>query len=1397
MATRGPGRGVWWVVAAGLVAAVGLLLGGCDELAGYLPPPEGQQPPPQHRPPVVVQPPVVGQPVQPPVFTPPPAPPPPPPPPPPPVVVQPPPVEPPPGEEGELPQVWVDTLDFNPAGVEAREIDGRWFVMAGDVTLLGFEEDAEGARRAVGVIRFYRMNQQCSIGRPVPLLQYYLVNGQPPNGPMPGETAVALDPARLDVAEVDNRWLLVQGNVWLLDFGPAEAEARAALAVIRNAGFTHLCFVGQPRASMLYFRSGGAGAAAAYVQASLAADTPGYSGPLPASLAFRGSITVGQPCDVQYTFIRSDGLASPTYALRFAQAGQAEVATEVAVAREGAGWVALRVLAPVLTQSAPAFYEVRPQAVPLVLASVLAQPPVYVGRPPATIRFLGRISVGQPCEVQYAFVRSNGTMGPVQSIQFDRRGAANVFDEWTHYHDYVGWSALRIVSPVDLTSEPAPFEVRIGGHRRIQASLSAEPSLYSGALPAPIDFHGMIAASHPCEVQYVFIRSDNTASPVQRLRFYRPGAQRVSTRWLVPWEGTGWVAIRVLAPERVESERALFEVRSPAQPHVHATLFAEPQVHPGPLPATVRFRGIIAAGQRCDVSYVFVRSDGFTSPVQHLRFFSPGRREVWDSWTLDHNYTGWAAIRILRPIIAESERAPFAVQSKVPPLTLRVGLAAEPPKYAGPSPATILLRGTISASRACDVQYVFHRSDSPPTQPRLLRFIRPGVQEVTLPWRITRDFVGWAMLEAISPVNAQSARVPVRVDIQLLPPRIKAVLAAEPRVHPGPLPATIRFRGTITVDRPCEVRYVFVGHDGATSPPRILRFNAPGSHEVSSSLVANQDTAGWQAIRILAPVAVESNQAQYEVKSGPPLSVEATLRAEPPAYKGLAPATIAFRGTIRVTRACDVRYAFVRSDGTQSTPQTLRFPKPGVQPVEETRQFASDAKGWVLLRILAPVAGESPRADYVVNILKKAKVDASLRVLPQNYSGPAPAVVRFLGTIKVDQPCDVRYAIAYSDGTSTAEQVVRFNAPGTQGVEDVRKFAASMKGWAMLRILAPVATEFDKANFNVEIREAPPLEVKASLRAERPKYSGPAPALVQFKGSIRVSQPCEVRYTFVRSDGVRVLPQTLRFDRPSSQNVEYELKTAQEGSGWVTLRVLAPVAAESEQADFEVRFVKPKPRINVDLSVAPPKYDGPAPANILFTGRIQVDQPCTVQCQFLRDSGHPTPPRTLQFVRAGEQEVTLPLRFTTSTRGWVQLRVLAPEAAESRRVNFAVNIEAAPKEKEKEKEKGKEKEPPPAASVEAILEAEPADYVGKLPVTIKFKGSIRVSAPCQLTYVFVRSDGTTSRPDTIRFNKADDKKVSDDWKVDRELAGWVAIRILAPVKAESNRAQFNVRRGAK
>ena len=71
------------------------------------------------------------------------------------------------------------------------------------------------------------------------------------------ENCVAIAPEAVQVRQVMGRWKVVQGDEWILDFGPNEANAARARDVIGYYRFDRQCFVGRPNPPMMYFTVGG------------------------------------------------------------------------------------------------------------------------------------------------------------------------------------------------------------------------------------------------------------------------------------------------------------------------------------------------------------------------------------------------------------------------------------------------------------------------------------------------------------------------------------------------------------------------------------------------------------------------------------------------------------------------------------------------------------------------------------------------------------------------------------------------------------------------------------------------------------------------------------------------------------------------------------------------------------------------------------------------------------------------------------------------------------------------------------------------------------------------------------------------------------------------------------
>jgi len=161
----------------------------------------------------------------------------------------------------EIPIPWgpEDRVSFNPENVVAIQVQSRWKVADGDHWILDFDQNRIGAERAVAVIKHYGLSSTCYVGRPAcpgeqPMTYWLDHSGNAPAGAMAQEDAIAFTPATVTVRQIGQRWKVADGNNWLLDFGPAEGNAKLALYFIKKYGFTHICYVSRPNPPMTYFR---------------------------------------------------------------------------------------------------------------------------------------------------------------------------------------------------------------------------------------------------------------------------------------------------------------------------------------------------------------------------------------------------------------------------------------------------------------------------------------------------------------------------------------------------------------------------------------------------------------------------------------------------------------------------------------------------------------------------------------------------------------------------------------------------------------------------------------------------------------------------------------------------------------------------------------------------------------------------------------------------------------------------------------------------------------------------------------------------------------------------------------------------------------------------------------
>jgi trypsin-like peptidase len=147
-----------------------------------------------------------------------------------------------------------DFIPFDLGHAQVVEAGGRWKIEVDGMWLLDFADSKSEAEQALEVMQHYGFNTQCFVGRPQPSMEFYLVNGQGPQGSLAGEDVVEFDTDNVEVQLVGGRWKLVDGDHWILDFGTSQAEARQALSYVLRYRFRSICFVGRPDPSLTYFK---------------------------------------------------------------------------------------------------------------------------------------------------------------------------------------------------------------------------------------------------------------------------------------------------------------------------------------------------------------------------------------------------------------------------------------------------------------------------------------------------------------------------------------------------------------------------------------------------------------------------------------------------------------------------------------------------------------------------------------------------------------------------------------------------------------------------------------------------------------------------------------------------------------------------------------------------------------------------------------------------------------------------------------------------------------------------------------------------------------------------------------------------------------------------------------
>ena len=134
-----------------------------------------------------------------------------------------------------------DCEPFSADNAKVVERDGRFKVVSGEHVISSAVTRAD-AGRTIEVIKNYKLNKQCYVGRPDWTFEYFLAGTKTPRAELAGESCQKFNLGGLDVDKDGTRWQLKDGIVRVKTFDN-EDQAWQAYAYLRRHAFTYRCNV--------------------------------------------------------------------------------------------------------------------------------------------------------------------------------------------------------------------------------------------------------------------------------------------------------------------------------------------------------------------------------------------------------------------------------------------------------------------------------------------------------------------------------------------------------------------------------------------------------------------------------------------------------------------------------------------------------------------------------------------------------------------------------------------------------------------------------------------------------------------------------------------------------------------------------------------------------------------------------------------------------------------------------------------------------------------------------------------------------------------------------------------------------------------------------------------------
>jgi len=140
----------------------------------------------------------------------------------------------------------------DPLKIKAANESGVWKVTLGPNDVLDFGANEAEAKHAVEIIQHYHFTRECFVRRPNASMMYWKNGVAVPPGNMPGQDCITLHPETVQ-ALYAARWKVMDGPLWLLDYGADQAAALEAAKIIHSYSLNRECFIARPHVVMQYW----------------------------------------------------------------------------------------------------------------------------------------------------------------------------------------------------------------------------------------------------------------------------------------------------------------------------------------------------------------------------------------------------------------------------------------------------------------------------------------------------------------------------------------------------------------------------------------------------------------------------------------------------------------------------------------------------------------------------------------------------------------------------------------------------------------------------------------------------------------------------------------------------------------------------------------------------------------------------------------------------------------------------------------------------------------------------------------------------------------------------------------------------------------------------------------